>query len=111
MPLRYTEDPAATATVHDASDKYLIFYSSCDENGKMWCPDCRAVEEIVQKTFSSPNGPSGLIVYVGQRTEWKSLSNPFRGEPWKVESIPTVIRVEDGARLVLDEIHHGISSF
>ncbi|KAI0785339.1 hypothetical protein BC629DRAFT_1288801 [Irpex lacteus] len=111
MPLRYTEDPASVDTVHAASDKYLIFYSSRDDSGELWCPDCRAVEGIVEKKFSSPTGPSALIVWVGQRAEWKTPSNVFRGEPWKVESIPTIIRVEDGAKLVLDEIPDGIASF
>jgi hypothetical protein len=38
MPLRYTEDPAPLASVYDVSEKYIIFYSSRDEDGKMWCP-------------------------------------------------------------------------
>ena len=32
--------------------------------------DCRDVEDIITRTFSPPDGPSGLIVYVGQRPEY-----------------------------------------
>ena len=32
--------------------------------------DCRDVEDVVARTFSPPDGPSGLIVYVGQRPEY-----------------------------------------
>src|SRR6266702_6774247 len=31
--------------------------------------DCRNVEEIIERTFAPADGPTGLIVYVGQRTE------------------------------------------
>ncbi|KAI0348297.1 hypothetical protein BDW22DRAFT_1424485 [Trametopsis cervina] len=111
MPLRYTDDPAAPESVQDVAEKYVIFYASRGEDGKMWCPDCVEVEDVVEKKFAGADGPSGLIVRVGQRAEWKTPKNPFRGEPWKVGSIPTIIRVEDGARLVLDEIRDGLASF
>jgi hypothetical protein len=28
-------------------------------------------------------------------SRWKAPSNPFRGEPWHVKSIPTIIKVRD----------------
>jgi hypothetical protein len=31
--------------------------------------DCRDVEDIVARTFALADGPSGLIVYVGQKAE------------------------------------------
>ena len=37
--------------------------------------DCRDVEDIIARTFSPPDGPSGLIVYVGQRPEY--VTSPF----------------------------------
>jgi len=41
--------------------------------------DCRDVEDIIARTFSPPDGPSGLIVYVGQRPEYvTSNSSAFR---------------------------------
>ncbi|PCH34208.1 hypothetical protein WOLCODRAFT_160690 [Wolfiporia cocos MD-104 SS10] len=113
MPLGETQDPAQPQHLADGvHDDFLIFYASRDDTGKLWCPDCAAVDGLLQQKFGPGNGPSGLIVYVGQRAEWKSPSNPFRAEPWKVESIPTIIRVRDGARLVDKEIQaHSLSSF
>ncbi|KAI0094461.1 hypothetical protein BDY19DRAFT_988302 [Irpex rosettiformis] len=147
MPLRYTEDPATVETVKTASEKYLIFYSSRGENGKLWCPVCFMItfiaryrrKEILSSDSSfGPDcmgGTTGrvsaiqppsngsltskglsracLVVSIddGVNPRWKSPSNVFRSEPWTVESIPTIIRVEDGARLVLDEIRDGIAPF
>ncbi|KAI9056990.1 hypothetical protein FKP32DRAFT_1584431, partial [Trametes sanguinea] len=79
--------------------------------GKLWCPDCVAVEEVVRATFGPPDGPSGVIVYVGQKPVWKTPSNPFRAGPWNVSSIPTVIRTRDGARLVEGEISDRLPAF
>jgi hypothetical protein len=31
--------------------------------------DCRDVEDIIARTFAPPDGPSGLIIYVGQKAE------------------------------------------
>ncbi len=38
MPLRYTEDPADLNAVKNAPEQYIVFYSSRDKDGKMWCP-------------------------------------------------------------------------
>lgn len=35
--------------------------------------DCRDVEALIQRTFSPSEGPTGLIVYVGQRHEYATL--------------------------------------
>jgi len=94
MPLTVVAD-ASELHVPD-TDTFLIFYSSRDEDGKLWCPDCVAVDGLVQEKFSPADGPSGLIVHVGQRDEWKTPSNTFRGEPWKIQYIPTIIRIRDG---------------
>ncbi|KAI0081080.1 hypothetical protein K474DRAFT_1588315 [Panus rudis PR-1116 ss-1] len=111
MPIRYTEDPADIASLKVAPEKFLIFYSSRLPDGSLWCPDCVAVDDVVQKTFGPPDAPSALVVYVGQRPEWKSPSNPFRADPYNVGSIPTIIRVDDGKRLVEGEIdEHSLSS-
>lgn len=37
--------------------------------------DCRDVEDIVQNTFAAPDGPSGLVVWVGSRSECVLLSH------------------------------------
>jgi len=104
MPLRISEDPAELSSVREAPEKILVFFSSRNEEGRMWCPDCRDVEQLIQDTFKTPDSPPALIVYVGQRSEWKTPSNPFRNDPFHLRAIPTVIRVDDGARLEESEI-------
>ncbi|KDQ63117.1 hypothetical protein JAAARDRAFT_367548 [Jaapia argillacea MUCL 33604] len=106
-------DPLSLKNTHA---QFLIFYSSRDERGVPWCPDCRDVEGLVDETFRSQDAPLGLIVYVGQRSEWKTPSNPFRGDPWKIESIPTVIKLHEVGhlrRLIISSLdaHHLIFSF
>ncbi|KAH7923249.1 hypothetical protein BV22DRAFT_1015792 [Leucogyrophana mollusca] len=93
MPLREVEFPSDPESLKHAKEKYIVFYSS-RVDGKMWCPDCVAVEEPVQRIFGDENGPSAVIVYVGQKAEYGS-KNPFREEPWKIVSIPTIIRLKD----------------
>ncbi|KAI0783312.1 hypothetical protein C8Q75DRAFT_726212 [Abortiporus biennis] len=106
MPLRATDDPAKSieSVQKDIGDaQFLVFFSS-RTSGKLWCPDCVRVEQLVLDTFGNEDAPKALIVYVGQRAEWKSSSNVFRGEPWKVSSVPTILRLSDGAQLVDSEI-------
>ncbi|KAF8899089.1 hypothetical protein BD779DRAFT_1486964 [Infundibulicybe gibba] len=95
MPLNYADagsiDPFHLQSV---PEDFLIFYSSVVD-GKLWCPDCVEVEDIVQQTFNNTDGPSALIVYVGDRKQWKTPDNVFRGEPWKVQSVPTIIKVKN----------------
>ncbi|KAH9897881.1 hypothetical protein C8Q73DRAFT_376168 [Cubamyces lactineus] len=143
MPLQHSPDPAEPSWVQGVTADFLIFYSSRDESGKLWCPvrprpclrvvnirpdrtdpdflassflpypcqDCVAVENVVEQTFGSADGPSAVIVYVGQRTAWKTPSNPYRTGPWNVSSIPTVVRSRDGARLVEEEISERLAAF
>jgi len=114
MPLHETTRVVDPAALIDAPEEFLIFYSSRDENGRMWCPDCRAVEALIKETFNKEDGPTSLIVYVGQRPEWKTVSNPFRGAPWNVQAIPTIIkrhRDKEYGRLLEGEIREQLSSF
>jgi len=111
MPLRVLET-IEPSSLNEVEENYLIFYSSISD-GKLWCPDCIAVDATVQKIFG-PDGPTALIVYVGQKAEWKSPNNPFRGEPWNIQSIPTIIKLdhsEETARLVESEINGCLASF
>lgn len=94
MPLREIEFPSDPKDLEHAQERFLIFYSS-RVNGQLWCPDCVAVDRIIQDTFGPEDGLSAVIVYVGQKPEWKTPSNIFRGEPWHITSIPTIIKVED----------------
>jgi len=70
--------------------------------------DCRVVEAGVAAAFAKVDG---RIVYVGHRDEWKGAvgaKNRYREEPWKVQGVPTIVRLnEDGeemGRLTEDEI-------
>jgi len=75
--------------------------------------DCRDVEDLVARTFSPADGPSGLIIYVGQRPEWKTEENIFRSAPWRIQSIPTIVKLKDAVetgRLVEGEIISDLST-
>ncbi|KAI0319423.1 hypothetical protein OF83DRAFT_1054989 [Amylostereum chailletii] len=104
MPLHVASASTSPASLTAIKEQYVIFYASRDESGRMWCGDCRDVEHLVERTFDGSDAPSALIVYVGHKPEWKTPSNPFRAEPWLVQSIPTVVRTTDNARLVEGEI-------
>ncbi|KAI9452540.1 hypothetical protein BJY52DRAFT_1226047 [Lactarius psammicola] len=76
--------------------------------------DCRNVEEIIQRTFALADGPTGLIVYVGQRIEWKTGANFFRAAPWRIRSIPTVVKLQGAkevGRLVEGQISSDLPTF
>ncbi|KAI0715024.1 hypothetical protein C8Q76DRAFT_729248 [Earliella scabrosa] len=104
MPIQESPDPAAPSWANEADSEFLVFFSSRDQSGMLWCPDCVRVEGLVQSTFGPAERPSATIVYVGQRPEWKTPSNPFRAPPWEVPALPTVIRTRDGAKLVDKDI-------
>ena len=38
MPLQHSPDPAEPSWAQDVKTEYLIFFSSRDESGKLWCP-------------------------------------------------------------------------
>ncbi|KAF8971733.1 hypothetical protein BDZ97DRAFT_1141472 [Flammula alnicola] len=105
MPLYVADGSIDPLTLKTVPEHYIIFYSSI-VHGEMWCPDCRAVEQLVKETFSNEDsGPEGLIVYVGDRTQWKTPSNIYRQEPWHISSVPTIVKLIDGkevSRLVDD---------
>ncbi|KAG9036652.1 hypothetical protein FRB95_008236 [Tulasnella sp. JGI-2019a] len=84
----------------------LIFYSSI-VGGQLWCPDCRAVDDLVKTTFENSADKQGIIVYVGDRGVWRDANNKYR-KRWKISSIPTLIRLDsegkEHSRLVESEI-------
>jgi len=98
MPLR--ESRTKPQSWEDIGEQFVIFYASKGDDGIMWCPDCRAVKEIVEETFDKEDAPSALIIYVGQKLEWKSPKNEWRLQPWDIQVIPTIVRLRDGERLV-----------
>ncbi|KAN0133317.1 Eukaryotic protein of unknown function (DUF953) domain containing protein [Lactarius tabidus] len=114
MPLDTIEDPFELSSCESVKQEFVIFYASRDDDGKMWCPDCRIVEDLIERTFAPADGPSGLIVYVGQRIEWKTGANFFRAAPWRIRSIPTVVRLQGAkevGRLVEDQIVGDLPAF
>jgi len=113
MPLHIADGSIDLHSLKNVPEKFLIFYSSIVD-GKLWCPDCVAVDNLVRETFSAADSPSALIVYVGDRAQWKSPSNAFRGDPWELTSIPTIVKLGDPKgedRLVLDEITQRLTNF
>jgi len=98
MPLH--ESKIKPLSWEDIKEQFVIFYASKGDNGIMWCPDCLAVKEVVEETFDKEDAPSALVIYVGQKPEWKSPKNEWRHQPWDVQTIPTIVRLHDGKRLV-----------
>ncbi|KAI6012403.1 hypothetical protein F5J12DRAFT_718288 [Pisolithus orientalis] len=93
MPLQEAE-LAALAT---GQNRFLVFFSS-RVDGKLWCPDCAAVENLINETFAPESSPFAVLVYVGQKAEWKSQDNIFRKDPWCLTAIPTIVRLNDVSR-------------
>ncbi|KAF7303164.1 Thioredoxin domain-containing protein 17 [Mycena kentingensis (nom. inval.)] len=83
------------ATLLQRPEEFLVFWSSRDENGRMWCPDCRRVEELVSRTFEG-SAASAAIVYVGDKPTWKAVTSVFRGQPFALTSIPTIVKIRGG---------------
>ncbi|GJJ13175.1 hypothetical protein Clacol_007426 [Clathrus columnatus] len=79
-------------TISSRSDTANI--ASRDENGEMWCPDCRKVESVVKDMFARSD-KRGLVVYVGNKPEWKSEQNTYR-RAFGVQNIPSIIIIENG---------------
>ncbi|KIM47477.1 hypothetical protein M413DRAFT_439137 [Hebeloma cylindrosporum] len=97
MPLYIADGSIDHITLKNVPEEFVIFYSSIID-GEMWCPDCRLVEKLVKETFPE-QGPEALIVYVGNKPQWKNPLNIYRQEPWKVTSVPTIVRLKDGKEL------------
>ncbi|KIY43850.1 hypothetical protein FISHEDRAFT_52191 [Fistulina hepatica ATCC 64428] len=94
MPLKFVDASVDSKSL--AEERYIVFYSSI-VGGRMWCPDCRAVEGLVKQTFGNDSAsPSATVVYVGNVAEWKSPSNTFRSAPWKVTNVPTILKMQNG---------------
>lgn len=72
--------------------------ASIDEKtGQSWCPDCRDadphIKTSIQKFAETDVGKQSLFItaHVGQRPEWKSPDCPFRGDPYLLKCVPTLI--------------------
>ncbi|CAA7264838.1 unnamed protein product [Cyclocybe aegerita] len=94
MPLYYADGSIDPITLQTVPDHHIIFYSSVVD-GQLWCPDCRAVESLVKEVFSADDA-DGLVVYVGERSQWKNPANIYRQDPWKITGVPTIVKLKDG---------------
>jgi hypothetical protein len=95
MPLDVANIPDDISLLRkSSSDDFLIFYSDVEVNGKMWCPDCVRVDKIVKDVFEPSGAPTGSIVYVGLKHEWKTPLNPFRKE-YQITSVPTIVKLKE----------------
>jgi len=101
MPLYVADGSIDHTTLQTVPEQFIIFYSSI-VHGEMWCPDCRAVDQLVKETFSEEY-PAALIVYVGNKAQWRNPSHVYRQAPWRITGVPTIVKMADGkevARLV-----------
>ncbi|KIM70298.1 hypothetical protein SCLCIDRAFT_101513 [Scleroderma citrinum Foug A] len=94
MPLEEVELPFDTDSLKNGRNRFIVFFSS-RVDGRLWCPDCVAVEGLVNNTFRPEHGQYyGVLVYVGQKAEWKSENCIFRREPWCITAIPTIMKLD-----------------
>ncbi|EEB94596.1 hypothetical protein MPER_06563 [Moniliophthora perniciosa FA553] len=103
MPIQVADGSLAEVPSQLPSDGYVVFYSSIVD-GQLWCPDCREVESLIKDTFSPPDAPPAVIVYVGDKP----------AGPWNLTSIPTIVKLVNGkehGRLVEDEIAPKLNFF
>ncbi|KAJ7170153.1 hypothetical protein C8R46DRAFT_225392 [Mycena filopes] len=113
MPLHIADSPIEPAALLNRPEEFLIFYSDVVD-GEMWCPDCRVVDEQIREAFAGANSPSAAIIYVGNKPEWKSMDNVFRGDPLKITDVPTIVKLSENkevGRLVDKEIKAGLDKF
>jgi len=109
MPLIEQPLPSLLTTLHGPNPPdrpILIFYASRDENGRMWCGDCRRIEQLVKEKFEAEGAPTGIVFDVGDKPTWKSPENEYR-KLYGIDSIPTIIKLVDGkesSRLVDQDI-------
>lgn len=81
---------------------YILFYASL-VNGKSWCPDCVAIDSLLEPLKALKNLVI-LQVFVGEREEWRSPLNFYKNSSFKVTRLPTLVEVESGKRWIEDEI-------
>ncbi|TDG42690.1 hypothetical protein AWZ03_010888 [Drosophila navojoa] len=87
---------------------YMYFFGEKDSKGRSWCPDCVAVEDLVETAFREYAHPNSLIytVNVGDRDAWKDKSpaNKFRQSPFNLTVIPALLRWNNSERLDGDQL-------
>ncbi|GAA6011020.1 hypothetical protein JCM11491_005911 [Sporobolomyces phaffii] len=91
---------AVPSSTSPAQPHYLVFLSSVDPaSGEMWCGDCRDTQTAIEQLV--PDSQSQLV-FVGEKSEWKSPDSPWRKAPFNLAAIPTIIKVEQAQQGALD---------
>ncbi|KAK5996355.1 hypothetical protein PT974_01689 [Cladobotryum mycophilum] len=81
MPLIDVDVPPTTTT----DTHYVVYFASGEPLG------------VLIKVFGDDSAPTAHIVRVGQRSEWKgNLQNKYRNEPYNIQGVPTVVKIEYG---------------
>lgn len=105
-------------SIETSSRIVILFMASIDpETGKSWCPDCRDADPVVLQAFdswhtSSTKGSKALFItcFVGQKVEWKTPDCEFKGPPYDLKCVPTLIvhgiegRMEEGQLLKKEDV-------
>ncbi|KDQ18260.1 hypothetical protein BOTBODRAFT_171918 [Botryobasidium botryosum FD-172 SS1] len=64
MPLIENPSPSLLLTITGPPPParlYVIFSSIDAGTGKIWCPDCRAVESTVRQSFEGADAPTAIV--------------------------------------------------
>lgn len=87
MPIINADAPPSTTDTH-----YVVYFASGEPS---WCPDCRNALPALQSVFGGDSAPSATVILAGTREEWRNPSNKWRGAPYNINCLPTVVRVEN----------------
>jgi thiol-disulfide isomerase/thioredoxin len=92
MPWKETKDDQAIALYKQNGKHFVLFFAS---GTPPWCPDCRDAQPHLESVFKADDAPVLHVVRVGEREQWKTPSNKWRAEPYRIGEIPTLVRLED----------------
>lgn len=109
MPLYSTSStPSQLLEKNESSSSviYFVFFASNDPETKLpWCPDCRALDPLLERRFGvvgeetistpSSEGPLGYLL-TKDRSDWRKTAeqgNDWRAD-WDVQKIPTVVKLQ-----------------
>ena len=76
-----------------ADPDLVLFSGSKDpETGISWCPDCTAIEPVMQKLYDNPDYSKTRIAICSiERSVWKDQANEFRTGSLRLKSVPTLL--------------------
>ena len=79
------------SVLSDYTDPFVLFTSGLNDQGDLWCPDCRLCQPVVIEIARSC-GKTVVICNVGSKEYWKDKAHPFRHDArvGQLNSIPTL---------------------